>query len=248
MGVIKINTKKFLLLLSRIAPLTFPSPNLDFKAPRKKQDTKCRLVGKFIYILRKCPKRPVKPLTQQWQFPSSDNARMIIACDLWRLWRPRRMARECHWCLSLVSPSFTAGGKALGLEEESALQSPAAASLLPVYVSICTRTEKGETFTILCSWNYKIATQSRAPCNGQFSPRWIRILWFGVRASEWGSMGRPSFLIPVAPTWVLTARQPVEVFLVRLWYQSCLTIPRVELAFLTSRACTMLLFRIYYGQ
>lgn len=43
MGVIKINTKKSPLLLSRIAPLTFPSPNLDFKAPRKKQDTECRI-------------------------------------------------------------------------------------------------------------------------------------------------------------------------------------------------------------
>lgn len=176
---------------------------------------------------------------------------MIKACDLWQLWRPGRTAREGHWYLSLSITFFRRRGESSGpgwKKSHSTAVTSSCVSLLSVYVKICTRTERGETFTILYSWNYKIATQTRALCPGQFSPRWIRIPWFGIRASEWGSMGRPSVLTPVAPTWVLTTRQPVEVFLVRLWYQSCLTTPKAELAFPTSRACTMLLFRIYYGQ
>lgn len=57
MSVIKINTKTFLLLLSRIAPLTFPPPYLDFKAPRKTKIQSVGLVAQFTYILRKCPKK-----------------------------------------------------------------------------------------------------------------------------------------------------------------------------------------------
>lgn len=44
---------------------------------------------------------------------------MIIACDLWRLWRPRGTARGCPWCLSLSITFFHSAGRALGLEEES---------------------------------------------------------------------------------------------------------------------------------
>lgn len=137
-----------------------------------------------------------------------------------------------------LAPSFSLlGEQVLGLEGRrfTALQFPVAAYICYLCMWGFVPELNRERPSPFCTHEI-IVTQPRALCSGQFFPCSIRdsLIWGqGLRQSECTRRAHGASLLPYSPTWVPTS-EPMEVFLVQLWYQSRLTVPKAELASPTS--------------